>query len=74
MDQEEFYYSEQLMKMFRVGTTPKLMQVLEDAGISYLIDGDKKPFVFRSVISDLLQNNSGGNYENIRKQVHNIER
>lgn len=74
MDQEEFYYSEQLMKMFRVGTTPKLMQVLEDAGIGYLIDGDKKPFVFRSVIRDLLQNNSGGNYENIRKQVHNIDR
>ena len=74
MDQEEFYYSEQLMKMFRVGTTPKLMQVLEEAGIGYLVDGDRKPFVFRSVIRDLLENNSGGNYENIRKQVHNIER
>ena len=74
MDQEEFYYSEQLMKMFRVGTTPKLMQVLEEAGIGYLVDGDRKPFVFRSVIRELLENNSGGNYENIRKQVHNIER
>tara|TARA_R100001079_G_scaffold109267_1_gene81526 strand:- start:332 stop:556 length:225 start_codon:yes stop_codon:yes gene_type:complete len=74
MDQEEFYYSEQLMKMFRVGTTPKLMQVLEEAGIGYLVDGDRKPFVFRSVIRDLLENNSGGNYENIRKQVHNIDR
>ena len=74
MDQEEFYYSEQLMKMFRVGTTPKLMQVLEEAGIGYLVDGDKKPFVFRSVIRDLLENNSGGNYENIRTPVHNIER
>ena len=74
MDQEEFYYSEQLMKMFRVGTTPKLMQVLEEAGIGYLVDGDRKPFVFRSGIRDLLENNSGGNYENIRKQVHNIDR
>ena len=74
MDQEEFYYSEQLMKMFRVGTTPKLMQVLEEAGIGYLVDGDRKPFVFRSVIRDLLENNSGGNYENIGGQVHNIDR
>ena len=32
MEQEEFYYSEQLMKMFRVGTTPKLVKILEESG------------------------------------------
>lgn len=74
MEQEDFYYSEQLMKMFRVGTTPKLVKVLEDAGIGYLIDGEKKPFVFKSTIKDILKNNGGGHYENMRKQVHNMER
>lgn len=54
-DQTEYLYYRQLFDIFKAYTTPKLIRVLEDQGIKYMVDAKGKPFTTRSAIEGALE-------------------
>lgn len=54
-DQSEYLYYRQLFDIFKAYTTPKLIRVLEEQGIKYMLDAKGKPFTTRSAIEGALE-------------------